>query len=127
MLPKINRLTKEKDFKTVFEKGEIIKNDFLIFKIFKNNLKESRFGFIVSKKISNKATVRNKVKRKLREAVLNGLKKFKTTECSTFAAGQEKESIDVVIIALSGIEKKEFSEIEKTALDFFKKIKRPKP
>ena len=77
MLPKLNRLTKKKDFEAVFNKGKSIKNDFLIFKILKNHLRENRFGFIVSKKVSNKANQRNKVKRRLRSAVLSNLKEIK--------------------------------------------------
>ena len=49
MLPKINRLTKKRDFQAVFQEGRSVKDDFLIFKISKSHLKKSRFGFIVSK------------------------------------------------------------------------------
>ncbi len=55
MLPKINRLQKEKEIEEVFKKGKGFKEDFLIFKTAKNSLKTSRFGFIISKKISKKA------------------------------------------------------------------------
>ena len=109
MLSKINRLTKKKDFEAVFKKGKSVKNSFLIFKILNNNLKENRFGFIVSKKISNKATIRNKIKRRLRAIIakeLGGIKNYK----------------DIIIIALPGIEKKEFSEIQSVITNFFKKI-----
>ncbi len=128
MLPKINRLTKKKDFELVFKKGESIKNDFLIFKILKNHLKESRFGFIVSKKVSGKATVRNKIKRRLRKAVLNHLKeihliKFSEAEISQKAKlfSRVKKSVDLIIITLPKIEKKEFSEIQEVINNFFNK------
>ncbi len=111
MLPKINRLTKKKDFEFVFKKGESIKNDFLIFKILKNHLKESRFGFVVSKKVSNKATVRNKIKRRLREAVLSKLNKMKGSP------------VDLIVIALPGSKNKEFSEIQETIANSLKKLK----
>jgi ribonuclease P protein component len=65
----------------------------------KNDLGINRFGFVVSKKISPKATVRNKVRRRLTEAI-----KADATNI--------KIGIDSVIIALPGIEKKEFSEIK---------------
>lgn len=110
MLPKANRLTKKKDFEAVFQNGEGLKNGFLIFKALKSNLKESRFGFVVSKKISNKATTRNKVKRRLRDAVFVLLKEV-------------KKPSDVVVISLPGIEKKEFFEIQKLIADSFKKLK----
>ena len=110
MLSKIYRLTKKKDFDVVFKKGESIKNSFLIVKIVKNGLLNSRFGFIVSKKISNKATVRNTVKRRLRKAVCHQLPTV-------------KKSVDMVIITLAGIEKKEFSQIQEVIINSFKKLK----
>ena len=108
MLPKINRLTKKSDFDLVFKKGKSTKSDFLIFKELKNHLKIARFGFVVSKKVSNKATVRNAVKRKLRAAVAKQLNGF-------------KKPADIIMIALSGIVKKEFLEIQKTVADYLKK------
>ncbi len=114
MLPKQNRLTKKKDFDVVFKGGESVKNGFLICKVLKNpstssgQAKESRFGFVVSKKISNKATVRNKVKRRLRDAVSAHLKGIKKTA-------------DVVILTLPGIEKKEFAEIQEMVNGALKK------
>ena len=41
MLPRINRLTKKKDFQAVFQKGKSIKYDFLLCKTLKNNLKKA--------------------------------------------------------------------------------------
>lgn len=110
MLPKANRLTKKKDFDTVFKNGESIKSDFLIFKILKNQFEHSRFGFVVSKKVSNKATVRNMVKRRLREVILGELKRV-------------KGSMDIIIITLPGIEKREFSQIKGVVTTIFKKAK----
>lgn len=110
MLPKANRLTKKKDFDAVFKNGGSIKNDFLICKVLKNQLTKSRFGFVVSKKISNTATVRNKIKRRLRKAVANEL-------------GRVKVSADVVIITLPGIEKKEFSALQEAVSGVFKGAK----
>ncbi len=115
MLPKINRLTKENDFQAVFKMGKGIKKDFLIFKVLKNNVNKNRFGFIVSKKVSNKATERNKVKRRLRSAVMSELKKNE----SPFG----KKSLDVIVIALPLTLKKEFLEIKETVLKFFKELK----
>ncbi len=109
MLPKIYRLTKKKDFQIVFQKGKSIKSGFLVFKILKNHFIKSRFGFIVSKKISTKATVRNKIKRRIRDSIFTHVKKINIP-------------IDVVVITLPGIEKKEFSDIEGAVAEFFKKI-----
>jgi len=71
----------------------------------KNNLGLDRFGFVVSQKVSKRATIRNKVRRRLAEAVRA---EFKNMPIGT----QIKNGIDVVFIALPGIEKKEFSEIK---------------
>ena len=75
----------------------------------KNSLKGSRFGFVVSKKVSSKATIRNKIKRRLRKAVFNTLK----------GAGK---SVDAVIVSLPKIKEKKFSEIQEAILVFFKKF-----
>jgi len=108
-LPKINRLTKKKDFDKVFTGGKGVKQDFLLVKAVKNNLPSSRFGFVVSKKVSPKAVVRNRVKRRLRDAVAGLL-------------GELNGSFDVIVISLAGIEKREFLEIQKTVSDSFRKM-----
>ena len=110
MLPKQNRLCKKKDFEKVFKKGKGFKEDFLILKIVPNNLKTNRFGFLVSLKISKKATMRNKIKRRLREQV-----QLKLPEM--------KKGIDGVLIASPGLETKDFWEMEQTINKLFKKTK----
>lgn len=69
MLKKHFRLTKQKDFENVFGKGKYFSEDLLSLKVVKNGSDNSRFGFIVSNKISKKAVVRNRIKRLLRESV----------------------------------------------------------
>jgi ribonuclease P protein component len=101
MLPKINRIRKKKDFELIFKNSKSFRNSIFILKAAKNDLGLNRFGFVVSKKISNKATIRNKIKRRLSEAVKN-------------AAIKTENGTDTVFVALSGIEKKQFSEIKET-------------
>ncbi len=108
MLPKANRLKKNKDFENVFKKGQSFKEAFLYLKIKKNNLESSRFGFVVSKKFSQKATERNKIKRRLRELVKVKLPKI-------------KEGIDGVIIVMPGFKTDDFLELEKMVNKLFKK------
>lgn len=70
MLPKTNRLIKEEDFRKVFRSRN--KKSCPLFDLFvleKENSVPSRFGFIVSNKISKKAVLRNRAKRLLRESV----------------------------------------------------------
>ena len=113
MLPKINSLKKGKDIERVFEKGKRFKEDFLILKITKNALSQTRFGFIVSKKVSKKATLRNKIKRKLREIVSKKGRHPSVT----------RPGMDILLIALPGLETKDFWEIDETLNKLFKKAK----
>ncbi|PIP24687.1 MAG: ribonuclease P protein component [Candidatus Nealsonbacteria bacterium CG10_big_fil_rev_8_21_14_0_10_36_228] len=101
MVPKKNRLQKKTEIVRVFKKGKGFKEDFLILKLVKNNLEKSRFSFIISQKVSKKATTRNKIKRRLSEIVRLKLKKI-------------KKGIDVILIACPGLEEKDFWEIEES-------------
>ncbi len=100
MLGKENRLRRKKDFEEIFKKGRSFKESFLVLKILKNNLKVSRFGFVVSQKVSKKAVVRNKIKRRLREIVGLNIKK-------NLQIGGGKK-VDGALISLPGSEKKKF-------------------
>lgn len=108
MLAKKNRLKKKKDFETTFQRGEGFKQDFLFLKILKNSLKFSRFGFVVSKKISKKATVRNKIRRRLSEIIKANLPKI-------------EKAWDGIIIVDCGIKDKNFREVEATIEKLFKR------
>jgi ribonuclease P protein component len=85
MLKKINRIKQNKDFNKIFREGKKLNIDFLLFKVSKNVSKDSRFGFVISKKVSKSSAVRNKIKRILSEII-----RKKITEI--------KEGMDIVII-----------------------------
>lgn len=108
MLPRINRLKKGVDFERVFKEGKGFKDGFLFLKIVKNNLGESRFGFVVSKRFSKKSSLRNKTKRKLRELIRIKIDKI-------------KKQIDGVIIVSPGLEIKNSREIEESLDRLFRK------
>ena len=110
MLSKENRLKKKKDFEKLFKEGKSFKEKFLVLKVNKNNLSNNRFGFIVSKKISKKAVVRNKIKRQLREIIRKEIKNY-------------QKGFDVAVIALPGIALKDFKEIAQALESVLKKIK----
>lgn len=110
MLPEINRLKKKKDFERVFQKGKKFITDALFLKKLKNNLSYSRFGLIVTTKVSKKAVLRNKLKRRLRNLVYKKLEKI-------------RKGIDVVLIALPGLENKTFKELEEILDQLFQKAK----
>jgi len=109
MLAKINRLKKKADFDRVFKAGKGFKNGFLYFKIARNNLTVNRFGFVVSKKFSLKATVRNAVKRKIAEAI-------------RIIFPRLKKGFDFVIIILPGFQVNDIWELQKTIENIFKKL-----
>ena len=89
----------------------------------KNNLGLNRFGFVVSQKVSKKATVRNKTRRRLAEAIRARIKDIYPVKSAPQSGAVSREAgqfnrvkigTDLVLIALPGIERKEFSEIKET-------------
>lgn len=101
MLQKKYRLRTFKDFKRVFAGGRFVRdnaNNIIVAKIIKNDLLFSRFAFIVSNKVSKRAVKRNKIKRRMREAVRTKMLLI-------------KNGYDIVFIANSQIVKKSYSDI----------------
>jgi len=108
MLSKENRLKKKKDFEKVFKKGRGVNQDFLFLKFQKNNIKESRFGFLVSQKISKKAVIRNKIKRRLRGLINSNLSKI-------------KKGNDIILVTRPGLEKNDFQSTKEMINTILKK------
>ena len=69
MLAAKYRLRKKKDIGLVLKQGKSSKEGPLVLKTIRNDLDFCRFAFIVSRKVSTKAVVRNKIRRKVREAI----------------------------------------------------------
>jgi len=94
MLKRINRITSRKEFGEVKNKGIIKQYPYFglislnlpdpavagstLFDKEGGELKDIKFGFIISKKISKKAVVRNKIKRLVAEEVRKNLDKFES-------------------------------------------------
>jgi len=110
MLPIKNRLTKKKDFQSVYKKGGYFFEKYIVLKKAKNDLKENRIGFSISTKISKKAVVRNKLKRQLRDIIKKNLDKM-------------KKGYDLVVIPKKEILEETYQEIEKTLIELIKKAK----
>ena len=110
MLDKKHRLKEKKDFEEVIKKGKFYSEDLLVFKKIKNNLSRTRVGFVVSQKVSKKAVVRNKIKRRLRQIIKTNLAEI-------------KPGFDIIFFTKKGIEEKDFSEIKKTIEKLLKKAK----
>ena len=107
MLPSAKRLKRKKDFEMIFKNGRNFKGPFLVLKIVDNKREDNRFGFVVSQKISKKATIRNQVRRRL----ASGVKEMKNITPGN----------DFLFLALPGIEKKEFIEVKDAISQLVKK------
>lgn len=113
MLPDKNRLKKDADFQKTWKRGASFYTKTLGFKILQNGLSVSRFGIVVSTKISKLATVRNRLKRQLREIIHEKIKEI-------------YPGYDLVISALPTAAGKEYVELEKeidAGLKHFKIVK----
>ena len=62
------RLRRRKDFDSVFSGGRAWSNSLLVLRSLASDLPHNRFGFVTSKRVGN-AVVRNRVRRRLREAL----------------------------------------------------------
>ena len=107
MLPKQNRLTKTKEINKVFQNGKARYDNVLSVKALKNNLKDIRFVILVSNKVSRKAVVRNKIKRRIREIIRSQLPDL-------------KNGYDCMLISLKPIVKLNYDQIKKSIIDHFK-------
>lgn len=76
-IPKNLRLTKKSDFKNLIDTGNTKYTSFAKVKISKspNNNNQPRFAVIVSKAVDNKATQRNKARRKVTNTILSIINK----------------------------------------------------
>lgn len=105
---KMNSLKKENDFKNVFKKGEVFGNRTFVMYFLKNTFEKNRIGIIVSKKISKKAVVRNKIRRQMKEAYRLNEKNILT-------------GYDIILIARESIKKTDYQKIEKSLMHLFYK------
>ena len=107
MITRENYLRSKKDFNNVFKKGKTIAGKLVFLKITKNNLDINRFAFIISSKISKKAVIRNKIRRRLREIIRNDFNNIKT-------------GFDIIIIVKPEIVGKNYQEIKNDLENFLK-------
>jgi ribonuclease P protein component len=110
MLRKIDRLKKEDDFRKILREGKSHKEDSLVLKYLPNRRQNTRIGISVSKKVSKKAVLRNKQKRRLASLARQKIH-------------QIRKGLDIFLIALPGIEAKTFSETKTLCDKIFLKAK----
>jgi ribonuclease P protein component len=111
MLASEHRLKGEDTFERIKKWGKLYQSqDFGIAVIKRNDKGKSRFGFVVSKKISKSAVHRNRIKRAFREAVRRNLDYF-------------PKGIDAVILTKKSIFKKTTEEIMRELEKFARETK----
>ena len=110
MLQKEYRITHKKDFEKIFNDGKGVFTDIMGVKLIPNNLKYSRFGIIISNKVSKKAVERNKIRRQIRSAIKLNLDKIKRER-------------DIVIICKPEIKKLDYKNIEVELQKILRKVK----
>ena len=76
MLAKIYRLAKKSDIDNLFQRGKRAFCPFFAVRFWENTLKNSRFAIVVANKVTKKATVRNRLKRQVREIIRLNISKF---------------------------------------------------
>lgn len=108
-LKKSKGIRKDKEFRYVYQRGKSFANKYLVIYIMKNKSKENRFGISVSKKIG-KAIVRNKVKRRIREAYRLNIDEY-----------LNGESYDIIFIARNPSKDCSYKDIEKSVINLVKK------
>ena len=99
------RLTGDKRFDQIHREGRSAANKYLVIRVLPNELDHNRFGILVGKRIGN-AVTRNKVKRRLREALRQ----------APLAPGW-----DAVFIARKGVERATFQEVVSASNDLFRR------
>lgn len=106
MLPQIHRLKKEADIQNVFRAGKVVKDPPLSLRRAPNGLECSRFGFVIPVRAAKKATVRNKIRRRMAEIIRSRLPKI-------------KKGFDVLISAFAGADKLDFPGLERKIDNLF--------
>lgn len=110
MLSRESHLRKKKDFEKVFKAGKTVRGELLVLKFKENGSSVTKVGISVSKKVSPKATVRNKIRRRLAAA-------FRKIMFS------KTKGLDMVLIVVPGLEEKNFHQIKEVLENIFRKAK----
>ena len=106
MLKKQNRLARI----TGKSRGNVYSSPFFNIKVYEGQEEVTRFGFVVSKKISTKAVVRNRTKRVLRAAAQNLVQRV----------NPEK---DIIVFSKKELDFKQEKEVLRSMTEIFTKAK----
>jgi len=121
MLPRENRLKHDRDFKTIFTNGRFVSGSLVNGQIWKidpekysrrkYSSEDLKIGFVVSKKLSKSAVIRNRIKRQMREVVRLFIQKNRLKTGYFLLISAKKEILD-----------KEYKEIEKSIEQLLKRV-----
>ena len=95
MLNKKNRLTSNSSFIATYHQKKVVSDEFFVLYAGKNKQdkdQDTKFGFVVSKKVHKRAVIRNKIKRRLREAVGQYLKETNPNFVSAVICAKENST-----------------------------------
>ena len=100
MLPKGNRIRKTREFERVFASKQSIPGRLLRLVYTSNNLPITRYGIIISTKVSKKAVVRNKLRRRLQAIISRCIEQLLPPKdiviiCSQLAGKAEYRDIEI--------------------------------
>lgn len=108
--PKKHRIISKNIFERIFSQGKTVQNSFFFVYYLKNNLTVSRFAVIVSVKVSNKAVIRNKIRRIVSANIQKLLPKL-------------LPGLDVIIVAKYKVKDQKFLQLGGSLIEIFEKAK----
>ena len=108
--PATARIKKRGDFVGLQEKGSKVSAKNLLVIYLPSEKTASRFGVGVTRKLDTRATVRNRIRRKIREVL-------RLNRCKL------QGSFDILVIARRGIAECSYQDIEKQILDSLRRAK----
>lgn len=107
MSRKEERLRNSREFRAVYDGGKSFANKYLVLFFIENKLTYNRMGFVATKKLGN-SVVRNKFRRRLKEAYRHNEPRF-------------KQGYDIILLSRAGAKDVNYKQIE-SALKHIMKI-----